>query len=121
MVLYCSNLSRRGTVKGLSIVLEADKIWGGMQFDSVQIRLIRQRLGWSLAEMARRMGCREELVRDWENGLCVPDEETHNQLAHLSSQAESQADHLKSSAALEGYLTENGLEQTHRDDVDLLN
>jgi len=63
------------------------------QLKGQEIRTIRQRLGWSLAEMARQMGCSTQLIQDWESGAHVPDPDAINQLLYL-------ADHVDNNSVL---------------------
>ncbi len=37
-----------------------------------RIKDLRLRLGWSVAEFSRRLGCVADLVIDWEKGLITP-------------------------------------------------
>src|SRR4051812_6588887 len=77
-----------------------------MSFDSSNIRTLRQRLGWSLAEMARRMGCKTALVQRWEAGVSHPDTEAINQLRYLQNHVESNSELIAQKPQVEKEMEE---------------
>jgi transcriptional regulator with XRE-family HTH domain len=42
------------------------------KWTAAEIRHLRLRLGWSQAELARRLGCRQQTVSEWETDSYVP-------------------------------------------------
>lgn len=62
-----------------------------MTWDCQQIRGLRLRLGWSAAELGRRLGCSAELVLRWESSEETPDAEVFNQLSFLVAYVEQNA------------------------------
>jgi transcriptional regulator with XRE-family HTH domain len=87
-----------------------------MSFSGVDIRTLRQRLGWSLAEMARRMGCNTELIQKWESNNLRPDAEALNQLRYLRNHAESNSELIAQKPHCEKEMEEKHMAQlTHRD------
>lgn len=87
-----------------------------MALSGSDIRQLRQRLGWSLAEMARQMGCTTAIVQSWENSEQQPDHETLNQLRHLRNHVEAHAEHIAQTPRVETELEMRRLAQiTHRD------
>lgn len=62
-----------------------------MDWDCQQIRGLRLRLGWSAAELSRRLGCSVELVLCWEKSEGRPDAEVFNQLSFLVAYVEQNA------------------------------
>ena len=72
-----------------------------MSFNGIDIRTLRQRLGWSLAEMARQMGCKADLVQKWEAGSLRPDSETLNQLRYLRNHVDSYSEQIAQQPQLE--------------------
>jgi transcriptional regulator with XRE-family HTH domain len=87
-----------------------------MSLSGSDIRTLRQRLGWSLAEMARQMGCTTELIVQWEAGASRPDAEALNQLHYLQGHVEQNSRHLAEEPACETRLESRRLTQvTHRD------
>ena len=81
-----------------------------------EIRILRQRLGWSLAEMARRMGCKTDLIQKWEADSAVPDHDAVNQLRYLKNFAESNSDLIVQKPLCEKEMEERRMAQlTHRD------
>ncbi|MGE4131092.1 MAG: multiprotein-bridging factor 1 family protein [Bdellovibrionales bacterium] len=81
-----------------------------------EIRTLRRRLGWSLAEMARRMGCGTDLITSWESGDQNPDAESLNQLHFLHFHVESSSAITAQTPMAERELEIRGIAQvTHRD------
>lgn len=80
------------------------------------IKQLRQRLGWSLAEMARRMGCSVETVAAWEAGHQSPDGEVISQLEYLESHLRSYSERILQTPLAEKVMHDDRLSQlTHRD------
>lgn len=65
-----------------------------MVFNGQEIRKLRQRLGWSLAEMARQMGCSTDLISTWEADSAKPDHDAINQLRYLNFYVETYAEQI---------------------------
>ncbi|MGE3681663.1 MAG: helix-turn-helix domain-containing protein [Bdellovibrionales bacterium] len=87
-----------------------------MNMTGREIRLLRQRLGWSLAEMARQMGCSTALVSDWESGVSSPDADALNQLLYLSNYVESYSQQIAQKPIAEKEIESRRVSQlTHRD------
>jgi transcriptional regulator with XRE-family HTH domain len=87
-----------------------------MSLKGPEIRTLRQRLGWSLAEMARRMGCKTKLIQKWEAGQAAPDMEAMNQLHYLRNHVESNSELIAQRPHLEREMEERRMAQlTHRD------
>lgn len=83
------------------------------------IRKLRQRLGWSVAEMARRMGCSVEIVTSWEAGHQSPEPEVLNQMEYLESFSASYAERISNTPVAEKVMHDDRLSQlTHRDLLD---
>jgi transcriptional regulator with XRE-family HTH domain len=87
-----------------------------MSFTNHDIRSLRQRLGWSLAEMARQMGCNTELILKWEVGTSLPDPDALNQLRYLRNYLESYSEQISQKPILEREIESRRVGQlTHRD------
>jgi transcriptional regulator with XRE-family HTH domain len=83
------------------------------------IKQLRQRLGWSVAEMARRMGCSVDVVTAWEEGHQSPDSEIVNQMEYLDSYSRSSAERISQTPMAEKMMHDDRLSQlTHRDLLD---
>lgn len=81
-----------------------------------EIRQLRQRLGWSLAEMARQMGCSTALITNWESGASVPEAESLNQLRFLQGHVDTVSEQVRRGPEAEFYMESERLSQlTHRD------
>lgn len=87
-----------------------------MKFNGQEIRKLRQRLGWSMAEMARRMGCSGVLIQDWEAEVQIPDHDAMNQLCYLQNHVDSASEAVAQIPVVEKELQSRGVAQlTHRD------
>lgn len=87
-----------------------------MNLTGKDIKKLRQRLGWSVAEMARRMGCGTELVSAWECESQRPDSEVLNELIYLQNHVESLSDNMAQEPVLEKEIESRRVSQlTHRD------
>lgn len=87
-----------------------------MSFTGPDIRQLRQRLGWSLAEMARQMGCGTELLKKWEAGSMAPDADAMNQLRYLRNHVEVYNDEIQQKPVAEREMDARNVAQlTHRD------
>ncbi len=87
-----------------------------MSFNNQDIRTLRQRLGWSVAEMARRMGCSADLIGKWETGASQPDSEALNQLRYLRNHVETYSEQIQQKPQLEKEMESRRVGQlTHRD------
>jgi len=87
-----------------------------MSLNSTDIRTLRQRLGWSLAEMARQMGCTMALVQSWETGAARPDADGLNQLRYLRDHVESKSQVLSQTPLAEKEMESRKVAQlTNRD------
>ena len=82
-----------------------------MQLSATSIRTLRQRLGWSLAEMARQMGCSTELIGQWETGSTVPEAEAMNQLHYLQNRVEKNSETVSQKPLAETQMERDGLSQ----------
>lgn len=87
-----------------------------MSFTGPDIRTLRQRMGWSLAEMARQMGCSTALIQNWEAGTSMPDNDALNQLRYLSNHCEKYSELIKQKPQVELEMETRRVGQlTHRD------
>lgn len=87
-----------------------------MSFKNQDIRNLRQRLGWSVAEMARQMGCNSALIQKWEEGSAAPDSEALNQLRSLRNHVENYNERIAEKPILDTEVKSRRVAQlTHRD------
>lgn len=63
-----------------------------MDLSAKDMKKLRLRLGWSLAEMARQMGASVDIVSSWESGQQTPDSEVVNQMRYLLTYVDSYND-----------------------------
>lgn len=76
-----------------------------------EIRKLRQRLGWSLAEMARQLGSSVEVVANWELDADRPDPDTINQLRQFTFHVETYSEHILQQPTAEKEMEDRGLSQ----------
>lgn len=87
-----------------------------MSLSANEIRTLRQRLGWSCAELARQLGCKSEQVQAWESGAVTPDPDSLNQLQYLAQRADANCDQIQQKPLAEKEIEARRVEQlTHRD------
>jgi transcriptional regulator with XRE-family HTH domain len=90
-----------------------------MIMNPADIKQLRQRLGWSLAEMGRRMGCKADLVSEWETGKQCPDSDVLNQMHYLESYLMGYSERISQAPMAEKIMHEDRLSQlTHRALID---
>lgn len=88
-----------------------------MAFTSTEIKKLRQRLGWSVAEMARRLGCDSVLITAWECGSSRPDNDAINQMHALHDHAESASTRTAQKPQLEQETELRHLSQLNHHDL----
>ena len=87
-----------------------------MNMSHEDIRTLRQRLGWSMAEMARQMGCTTDLIQTWESGAAKPDIDALNQLHYLHYHVELKSNQVAQSPIAEREMESRKMAQlTNRD------
>ncbi len=91
-----------------------------MTWDCQQIRSLRLRLGWSAAELGRRLGCSADLVMRWESAKARPDAEVFNQLSFLVAYVEQNALRLTQFPLAEAVMEREHLAQVTNEMVNHL-
>jgi ribosome-binding protein aMBF1 (putative translation factor) len=87
-----------------------------VEISATDFKKLRQRLGWSVAEMARQMGCSVDIVVSWEAGTQAPDNEVINQMRYLQTYVESYNDKIAQLPMAEREMEAKALSQlTHQD------
>lgn len=82
-----------------------------MTWDSDKIRDLRLRLGFSTADMARRLQTDSLEIRSWEIGIKIPAEFQLSQLDLLQKQAEASADEMAFNVLAEQFQDGDELDQ----------
>lgn len=77
----------------------------------MNIKSLRLRLGWTQADLARRLNCQSSEVQSWETGLTSPDKEITSRLELLVSHAESNANEIQSVPQAENFCERRRLGQ----------
>jgi transcriptional regulator with XRE-family HTH domain len=77
----------------------------------LNVKSLRLRLGWSQADLARRLSCSIIEVNEWEHGQCSPNIKLSGQLELLFSQAETCAFELQTTPKAENICKNKHLGQ----------
>jgi transcriptional regulator with XRE-family HTH domain len=83
------------------------------------IKDLRLRLGWSVAEFSRRLGCVADLVIAWEKGANNPSPDDLIQIEHLSFQITNYNMHIEKESKAEAFLNASAFEQVHRSQLNI--
>ena len=87
-------------------------MWSGER-----IRHLRRRLGWSTAELSRRLGCSIETLESYESGHVKLDDDVIQQLEVLSFHLDSYNEMLARSPEADQVLDSTGKDQIHKKDL----
>lgn len=85
------------------------------------IKTLRQKLGWTRAELSRRVGVSVALVQAWEEGNESPEADAQNTLLSLEGHLQKYSDSISTDPLAEKVLAQKGLNQVMRNDLRLLN
>lgn len=88
-----------------------------MSWSPQQIRNLRLRLGWSLAEFGRHLGGSVREVQLWENGELNIQPEKINLLIQLVAQVERNAQRLQQEPMAEMVMERDALAQVTHDHI----
>lgn len=83
----------------------------GLEWNRKSIRSLRLRLGWTQADLARRLQCSSYEINEWENGSTVVDGHFRGKLEIIFRQAETCCDEVQNTPRAEVELSKNFLEQ----------
>jgi transcriptional regulator with XRE-family HTH domain len=78
---------------------------------SSNIKSLRLRLGWSQAELARRLNCSSAEIEEFESGFKTPDKEKMGQLVLLLSHADATSFEMQSTPKAENFCERRHLGQ----------
>jgi DNA-binding transcriptional regulator YiaG len=81
------------------------------------IRSLRLRLGWSQADLARRLSCTSADVELWEHGEMMPNPRVANELILISKQADACSHEVHSCPIAESVCDRKALGQIGLSDV----
>ncbi|MGE0762544.1 MAG: multiprotein-bridging factor 1 family protein [Bdellovibrionales bacterium] len=90
-----------------------------MKWSPQEIRCLRLQLGWSAADLGRRLGCTTQIVMQWECGDIKPDPEMQNHFHYLSNFVEQNALRLARTPHAEALMNQEQLSQVTHDVVAL--
>lgn len=88
-----------------------------MNWTAEEIRQLRYRLGWSQAEMARRLNLEISILSGFETGRASVPGHLKGSLLQILSLAESNADRVQRRPIAEVMMRDRGLSQIHDFDV----
>jgi DNA-binding XRE family transcriptional regulator len=89
-----------------------------MAWTPALITQLRRRLGWTRAELSRRVGVTVTVIEAWEKGGEAPGQEICNQLDFLEGHLNRYCECLSKDPVAEIFLKENGLNQVSRTDLE---
>jgi DNA-binding transcriptional regulator YiaG len=75
------------------------------------IRSLRQRLGWSQADLSRRLKCNSSEVDGWETGKSIPVGTLKNELQLLANQADECSKEVQNIPLVENLCDQKALGQ----------
>ncbi len=81
-----------------------------MEWDSLKIRSLRRRLGWSQSDLARRLHIESLAVQSWEEGQAQPPRSIAQSLELLLHQADLSSLEISQSTQVELTMSERELE-----------
>lgn len=83
----------------------------GLEWNPISIRSLRLRLGWTQADLARRLQCSSTEINEWEQGSTLIEGHFKGKLEIIFRQAEACCDELQNIPRAEAELSKNFLEQ----------
>lgn len=88
-----------------------------MTWGPKEIRVLRLQLGWSAADFGRRLGCKVDMIMNWESGSSIPDPEMQNQFRFLSMYVERNATRMSQLPHADELMHNERLAQVTHDTV----
>lgn len=85
---------------------------------AIEIKNLRQRLGWSKAQMSQRLSCELEVIHNLEAGSLAADTRVQNQMNELLNWVEKNSSDMIHQAVADRDLHHKNLTQLHRDDLE---
>ncbi len=82
-----------------------------MTWSADKIRHLRMRLGWSHADLARRLVVPSLSIQNWEKGVELPLQQHIQQLEFIEKEADEQAEVLAQESLAEKLMSENAQDQ----------
>lgn len=89
------------------------------KWSSQGVRELRWKLGWSQAEFARHLGCRQQTISEWENGAYEPQNAYSKLLSHLEGQSAIYTERIKTEAVADALLNEDKASQISHSEIAL--
>jgi len=87
------------------------------QWTPEKVKKLRLRLGWSLSELARRLGCPKDILSSYEQGGIELDLEYIQKVDLLSHELERSAEQMSKRPLADIVLAEKGLNQVTSNDL----
>ncbi len=92
--------------------LDSKQMW-----TPAEIKTLRQRMGWSQAEMARSLKLELTTVTGWEAGRTLPKNEDCHGLVQILRQVENHSEKMRNRPLAEMMMRTQGLSQIHELEV----
>jgi DNA-binding transcriptional regulator YiaG len=91
----------------------------GNKWDGDRIRHLRCRLGWSQADMARRLGCRQQTVSEWETNVYQPQNAYSKLLDMMLNDVDAYAHQITQGPLTEMVMRDRGIAQVGSGDLQM--
>lgn len=88
-----------------------------MNWTPESIITLRRKLGWTRAELSRRVGVTVQVIQAWEDGTEKPDSEAGNQLLSLDGHLQKYSQSLATDPLAELFLEKNKLNQILKNEL----
>jgi len=88
-----------------------------MEWTNAKIKNLRRRMGWSYADLARRLSCKKEEILALESGNMKASKEHIDQLEIILSQCEESTAAKQSQPQAESIMKTNGLGQITKSEI----
>jgi|FLYM01.1.fsa_nt_gi transcriptional regulator with XRE-family HTH domain len=88
-----------------------------MSWTSSKLSDLRRRLGWTRAELSRRVGVQVTEIQAWEQGDSQPGHEVSIEFTSLESHLERYSESIAADPIAESFLQKNRLNQIFKNDL----
>lgn len=82
-----------------------------IEWNSIDLKSLRLRMGWSHSDLARRLSCSVEAVHDWELGKSQPLPNIQSEIELLLKHADFLSSELQFQPQIDQKLEDKALEQ----------
>jgi transcriptional regulator with XRE-family HTH domain len=82
-----------------------------MNFDKEEMIILRKKMGWSVFDLSRRLGCHSSEIEKWEMGTQTPPDAIIDKLFQFKKDLDFNAESLSKAPFIEKIMVENGVDQ----------